>query len=72
MTVKWSNGTLLSPSEQTPLLRDDPAIIGAGDRQEPVADEPSTRELIVILGSIWVGVFLAALGNLKYPTFDSP
>ncbi|KAJ5387947.1 hypothetical protein N7509_010488 [Penicillium cosmopolitanum] len=72
MTVKWSNGTLLSPSEQTPLLRDDPAIIGAGDRQEPVADEPSTRELIVILGSIWVGVFLAALDTTIVATLSGP
>lgn len=62
MTIKGTNGTFLSPSEQTPLLRDDPASIAAGD-QEPVAEEPSTRELIVILGSIWVGVFLAALGK---------
>ncbi|CAI7621561.1 unnamed protein product [Penicillium pancosmium] len=72
MTVKGSNGTLLSPSEQTPLLRDDPASIGAGDRQEPVADEPSTRELIVILGSIWVGVFLAALDTTIVATLSGP
>lgn len=64
MAVKGRNETLKCPSEQTPLLRDDgPDSISSPDRQEPVVEEPSIRELIVILGSIWVGVFLAALGK---------
>lgn len=45
-------------SEQTPLLRDGP---DANDNT-PLPQEPSTKELIWILGSIWLGVFLAALG----------
>jgi hypothetical protein len=49
-------------SEQTPLLRDDPANAGPPEGQKPVAEEPSTQELLVILCSIWLGVFLAALG----------
>lgn len=28
----------------------------------PIAEEPSTKQLLVILGSIWFGCFLAALG----------
>jgi hypothetical protein len=50
-------------SEQTPLLRDaHPAHAGEPNGQESLAEERSTKELILILGSIWVGVFLAALG----------
>jgi hypothetical protein len=44
-------------SEQTPLLR---APSENGDTSLP--KEPTTKELIWILGSIWLGVFLAALG----------
>lgn len=32
----------------------------------PIADQPSTKKLVVILGSIWVGVFLGALGLYLY------
>lgn len=78
-----SNGIVASTSatERTPLLRDgrqggDAAEAQngeAGSTQEvegsdiPIAKEPNARELILILGSIWLGVFLAALG-----TFISP
>lgn len=44
-------------SEETPLLRSE------GDA--PLPDEASTKELIWILGSIWLGVFLAALGMIN-------
>jgi hypothetical protein len=47
-------------SEQTPLLRDAPD--GNANEDAPLPQEPSTKELIWILGSIWLGVFLAALG----------
>lgn len=53
-------------SEETPLLREiNPALAGSDEAQdhELVPEERSTRELVVILGSIWVGVFLAALGK---------
>jgi hypothetical protein len=50
-------------SEETPLLHDaDPAHEGETTEQEPVTEERSSKELILILGSIWLGVFLAALG----------
>lgn len=50
-------------TEQTPLLRDaDPASAGR-DGQEP--DEISTKELVITLGSVWLGIFLAALGMFK-------
>lgn len=47
-------------TEQTPLLPEgaqQDAPTGPEDDQEA-----STRELILILGTVWVGVFLAALG----------
>ena len=47
-------------SEQTPLLRDSPN--SDANENTPLHQEPSTKELIWILGSIWLGVFLAALG----------
>lgn len=28
----------------------------------PVADEPSTRKLVLTMGSLWLGTFFAALG----------
>ena len=55
-------------TEQTPLLRDESlqhAVADAAGTQEsqvPAVQESSTKELILVLGSIWVGVFLAALG----------
>ena len=34
----------------------------------PVADEPSTRRLLVTMGSLWMGTFFAALG--MFSRFD--
>lgn len=51
-------------SEETPLLRDAHAACEVQPNgQEPLTEERPTKELILILGSIWVGVFLAALGK---------
>ena len=50
--------------EETPLLRDDQtkAYSDAAPTEETVlVDEPSTKRLVVILGSVYVGVFLGAL-----------
>lgn len=56
-------------TEQTSLLDHNnnvrSAAAAADDGEEsgtPPAREHSARELVLILGSIWVGVFLAALG----------
>lgn len=60
-------------SEQTPLLGDHTPNepLPSGDSEVPLAEEPSSKELILVLGSIWVGVFLAALG-MTCPTTGSP
>jgi len=49
-------------TEQTPLLRETDPAAGPSD-QEP--EEASTKELVITLASIWLGVFLAALGMLR-------
>lgn len=56
-------------TEQTPLLGEtDPGPSDQAEEQAPLAEEASFKELIVILGSIWLGVFLAALGMLHLPS----
>jgi hypothetical protein len=65
-----SNGH--APSETTPLLRNgdpgDEALCSSPTRQipedGPEVEEPTVREILVKLGSSWVGVFFAALGQL--------
>ena len=40
----------------------------------PVADEPSTRKLVLTMGSMWLSTFFAALGTLlscNLPTDES-
>ncbi|KAF9890193.1 hypothetical protein FE257_006105 [Aspergillus nanangensis] len=59
-----------SVSEQTPLLGDSSQT--AQSSQVPVAQEPTTKELIWVLGSIWVGVFLAALDVTIVATLSAP
>ncbi|KAK5021451.1 hypothetical protein LTR16_012492, partial [Cryomyces antarcticus] len=57
-------------NERQPLLGsrspspDDEAAEQSGNGEEdstPIAEEASTKMLVLTLGSIWVGVFLAAL-----------
>lgn len=37
----------------------------------PLADEPSTLRLVLTMGSMWVGVFLAALGMHLAPPYTN-
>lgn len=48
-------------SERSPLLENG-INGGAVADSPPLPEEPSTAKLLLILSSIWVGVFLAALG----------
>lgn len=52
-------------SEQTPLLQahHEPSSEESQEHEEGVLKEPNMRELVVIMSSIWLGVFLAALGT---------
>ncbi|KAI4278023.1 MAG: hypothetical protein L6R35_006108 [Caloplaca aegaea] len=38
----------------------------------PIADEPTTSELLLVMGSIWVGCFLAALDSTIIATLSAP
>lgn len=69
-----SEETVRAPvSEQTPLLRDTEAPNASPDGQDqPAAEEISTPKLILILSSIWLGVFLAALGTHAGPIYCPP
>lgn len=60
--------------EETPLLADQPPKSNghqnenesnseSGGEQTVIVDEPSNKRLAIVLGSIWVGVFLGALGK---------
>ena len=73
-------------SETTPLLADDSTktipdnvsnheetIANAGDNNDvPLAEEPSTGKLLLVLGSIWFGTFLAALDSTIVATLSAP
>lgn len=75
-------GNKHSPSESTPLLQDDNAVEDNGvverertqsstrdrdDADEPLVEEPTVGKLLIQLGSVWVGVFFAALGEFFDP-----
>lgn len=70
--------------EETPLLRDDqakPSSAGADadadadaapTEQTVLVDEPSIKRLVIILGSVYVGVFLGALDSTIIATLSAP
>lgn len=73
------------PLERSPLLgngRNASTIdanennTAAADAQEdndvPIAEEPSTAKLLLVMGSIWVGTFLAALDSTIVATLSAP
>jgi hypothetical protein len=60
-------------TERTPLLQDEeqnesPVEDGRQDGAQqaddvPLAEEPSTKKLLAIMGAMWLGSFFAALGK---------
>jgi len=71
-----ANGNSSRADEETPLLRDDPPK-SIQDNDQPaeqtiIAEEISTRRLVVVLGSIYVGVFLGALDSTVIATLSAP
>ena len=66
-----------SPDEESPLLGNH-----SGDTVQPaqqdgsqdtrIAEEPSTKQILLILGSVWVGVFFAALDTTIVATLSAP
>ncbi|KAK7534855.1 major facilitator superfamily domain-containing protein [Phyllosticta citribraziliensis] len=65
-------------SERSPLLENgniggaEQHRVVAEDDSPPLPEEPSTAKLLLILSSIWVGVFLAALDSTIIATLSSP
>jgi hypothetical protein len=66
------NGLPAPNTERTPLLNDVESLQGnetSSDSDQPqstevpLTDEKSPKELLLILSSVWIGCFLAALGN---------
>lgn len=61
--------------EETPLLGDnvqDEAPEVAGQEQVVLAEEPSNKRLVVVLGSMWFGVFFGALDQTVIATLSAP
>jgi MFS family permease len=69
--------------EETPLLAEESLAAANGhavpdpeddeDREEVVlAEEPSNKRLVLVLGTIWVGVFLGALDSTIIATLSAP
>jgi len=54
-------------TERTPLLKDVNALpdqnASAAESVVPLPEEKSTVMLLVIMGSVWIGVFFNALGR---------
>ncbi|KAG9248223.1 MFS multidrug transporter-like protein [Calycina marina] len=62
------------PDEESPLLNGTPKVQTdpITGEQTVLADEPSTRRLYVVMGSVWIGVFLAALDTTIIATLSAP
>ncbi|KAK5045205.1 hypothetical protein LTR84_009538 [Exophiala bonariae] len=59
------NGAIVEPQNVQPVANE--------NGQDPeLADEPSTKKLIAIMGSLWVGVFFAALDTTIVATLSAP
>ncbi|KAE8356435.1 major facilitator superfamily domain-containing protein, partial [Aspergillus coremiiformis] len=63
-----------SITEQTPLLEEQCLNATADSQQSQglLEREPTTKDVILILGSVWVGVFLAALDTTIVATLTGP
>ncbi|KAL9128876.1 MAG: hypothetical protein Q9217_002533 [Psora testacea] len=74
------------PSEQSPLLENgkaprevhaddgtsDTAVGGNNDNEMPLSDEPTTRQLLMVMSGTWLGSFLAALDSTIIATLTAP
>lgn len=62
-----SNGDLEPAHRQVSQQPDDD-----DDDGTPIADEPTTGKLLLVLGSVWLGCFLAALDSTIIATLSAP
>ena len=56
------SSTDIAPEHDSPARDTEAAQPAVNQPDVPIPEEPSTAKIVVILGSIYVGVFLAALG----------
>ena len=66
---------LYPADEETPLLGDniqDAIRQDAGQEQVVLAEEPSNKRLVVVMGSMWFGVFFGALDQTVIATLSAP
>ena len=58
------------------IEREDNSVVedaGGGDEDEaPIAEEPNTAKLLLVMSSIWLGCFLAALDSTIIATLSAP
>ena len=81
--MTWpSNDDSVTATEESPLLGQAPTVGEVDDEEDegeereeqendvPLAEEPSTSKLLVVLLAVWIGVFFAAAGrpHLFYTT----
>lgn len=63
---KSQNGTAREDNERGASQAE-----GEQEDGEPLADEPTTRQLVLVLSSIWLGVFFGAAG-MRTPVMPNP
>ena len=68
-----NNSTKIIPNDAS---NHEETIANAGDNRPendvPLAEEPSTGKLLLVMGSIWFGTFLAALDSTIVATLSAP
>ncbi|KAL9608880.1 MAG: hypothetical protein Q9167_006300 [Letrouitia subvulpina] len=82
MSANNSNVTFPHASEQTPLLGEncediinspvDPKLPNEAEDDVPLVKELSTGKLLLVMGSVWLGNFVAALDSTIIATLTSP
>ncbi|KAI9712469.1 MAG: hypothetical protein M1812_006884 [Candelaria pacifica] len=63
------NGSIAGAEEAGNICSDNE---GGEELDVPLAEEPSNKRLLLVLGSIWVGCFLAALDSTIIATLTAP
>ncbi|KEF51748.1 uncharacterized protein A1O9_12085 [Exophiala aquamarina CBS 119918] len=65
-----SNGAIVVEPENAQPVSDGAG--GVGEQEPALANEPSTKKLLAIMGALWLGVFFAALDGTIVATLTAP
>ncbi|CAI4213822.1 unnamed protein product [Parascedosporium putredinis] len=78
-TDTWSPHGNKTAGESGPSIRDHPLLRGdqpkpptADDEVAVVVDEVPTARLVVIMGTVWIGVFVGAIDSTIFATLSGP